>query len=163
MPSWHTTLVKLVLALYVEDTWHYFAHRALHTKNLYARIHKLHHTFTAPFSLAAEYAHPIETAVLGMGFFIPVLLFCDHVVFFWAWLALRTAQACDSHSGYNMWNPLWLLPFYGGSLYHDFHHSNFTGNYSSSFTHWDKIFGTDRDFKRNQLEKKKNPVKPKVG
>jgi sterol desaturase/sphingolipid hydroxylase (fatty acid hydroxylase superfamily) len=62
-----------------------------------------------------------------------------------------------------MWNPLWLLPFYGGSLYHDFHHSNFTGNYSSSFTHWDKIFGTDRDFKRNQLEKKKNPVKPKVG
>jgi methylsterol monooxygenase len=153
MPAWYITLAKLVAALYVEDTWHYFAHRALHIPRFYKAIHKLHHTFTSPFSFAAEYAHPIETIILGMGFFIPVVMFCDHLVFFWFWLALRTGQACDSHSGYNVWNPMWLLPFYGGSFYHDFHHSNFIGNYSSSFTHWDKIFGTDKDFKKHLAQK----------
>lgn len=34
-----------------------------------------------------------------------------------------------------------------GARFHDFHHLNFTGNYASTFTWWDKIFGTDKQFK----------------
>lgn len=41
-----------------EDMFHYFAHRALHWGPLYKNIHKLHHEFSAPIGLAAEYAHP---------------------------------------------------------------------------------------------------------
>lgn len=43
------------------------AHRALHWGPLYKRIHKLHHTYSAPFGLAAEYAHPLEILILGTG------------------------------------------------------------------------------------------------
>jgi methylsterol monooxygenase len=117
MPRWHKILGKLVLAMIIEDTWHYFMHRTLHHKSIYGQIHKIHHNFSAPFSFAAEYAHPIETAILGFGFFLPLIFLCDHLMFFWCWLALRTGQACDSHSGYNVWNPLWLLPFYGGKSF----------------------------------------------
>lgn len=43
-----------------------------------------------------------------------------------------------------------FLDFYSvfpGARFHDFHHLNFTGNYASTFTWWDKIFGTDKQFK----------------
>ena len=33
----------------------------------YQNIHKLHHEFSAPFGLAAEYAHPLEVLILGAG------------------------------------------------------------------------------------------------
>ena len=38
---------------------------------------------------------------------------------------------------------LFLSP---GAKFHDFHHMNFNGNYSSTFTWWDKIFGTDLQY-----------------
>lgn len=50
-------------------------------------------------------------------------------------------------SGYDIpLNPLNLIPFYAGSRHHDFHHMNFVGNYASTFTWWDRIFGTDSHF-----------------
>lgn len=60
----------------MEDAWHYFAHRALHHKSIYKHIHKLHHEFSAPFGLAAEYAHPVEILVLGAGTVGGPLLWC---------------------------------------------------------------------------------------
>lgn len=60
----------------MEDAWHYFAHRGLHHKSIYKHIHKLHHEFSAPFGLAAEYAHPIEILVLGLGTVGGPLLWC---------------------------------------------------------------------------------------
>ncbi|KAB1282553.1 Methylsterol monooxygenase 1 [Camelus dromedarius] len=56
-------------------------------------------------------------------------------------------------------NPLNLIPFYAGSRHHDFHHMNFIGNYASTFTWWDRIFGTDSQYvayneRMKQAEKK---------
>jgi hypothetical protein len=33
----------------------------------YKAIHKIHHQYSAPFGLAAEYASPIEVMILGFG------------------------------------------------------------------------------------------------
>ena len=55
--------------------------------------------------------------MLGIGFFIPVLLLCDHMIFMFIWLAVRMLETADVHSGYDLpLNPLRLLPFYGGEL-----------------------------------------------
>lgn len=109
--------------------------------------------------MAAEFAHPIETVVLGGGFMLGCTLFCTHLAFGWAWLVLRLVETSDVHSGYDFpWNPLHLLPGYAGARFHDFHHKNFTGNYASSFVWWDSLFGTDKEFKAFKLKQRWSTV-----
>ena len=160
MPPWYVLAYQMALSLYIEDTWHYFMHRALHHPSIYGYVHKVHHTYSAPFSFAAEYAHPIETAILGLGFFIPMVLFFQHVIWFWLWLAVRMWETADVHCGYDVtWleylNPLHWLPFYGGPRFHDFHHKAFNSNYASTFHLWDWLLGTDHMYRKHNEELKK--------
>ena len=60
-------LYQIVIFFIIEDGCHYWSHRALHWGPLYKNIHKIHHQYSAPFGLAAEYASPIEVFVLGFG------------------------------------------------------------------------------------------------
>ena len=158
IPHWYTILWRLVFCLIIEDAWHYWAHRALHHKFLYKHFHKQHHSFTAPFAIQAEYAHPFETLFTGIGFFIPFALFCDHLAFLWIWMAVRVAETVDVHSGYDIpLTPFHLLPGYAGARVHDFHHYNFVGNYAPTFIWWDFICGTDNyynDFKAKLRQEK---------
>jgi methylsterol monooxygenase len=68
-PTLFDMVASNVFFLVVEDCYQYFFHRLLHWGVFYKRIHKQHHLYSAPFGLASEYAHPIETVVLGLGFF----------------------------------------------------------------------------------------------
>uniref|UniRef100_A0ABI7X303 Fatty acid hydroxylase domain-containing protein n=3 Tax=Felinae TaxID=338152 RepID=A0ABI7X303_FELCA len=97
MPRWCLLLVKCLGCAVIEDTWHYFLHRLLHHKRIYKYIHKVHHEFQAPFGMEAEYAHPLETLILGTGFFIGIMLLCDHVIFLWAWVTIRLMETIDVH------------------------------------------------------------------
>ena len=81
------------------------AHQLLHTPILYRHIHKLHHKYSAPFGLAAEYAHPLEVMILGTGTIVGPLLWCWlkpnlHIITVYIWITLRLFQAIDAHSGY---------------------------------------------------------------
>ncbi|EGF79958.1 hypothetical protein BATDEDRAFT_19828 [Batrachochytrium dendrobatidis JAM81] len=145
--------------LFMEDFYQYFAHRLLHWGILYKNIHKLHHEFSAPFGIASEYAHPMETLILGLGFFLGplvwVLTFHDlHVISLAVWLAVRLIQVVDSHSGYDFpWSLRHIFPFWAGADFHDYHHMAFVGNYSSSFRWWDWAFGTDNAYQQWKLKK----------
>lgn len=106
-PSWRTMLPQITLFFIFEDIWHYFAHQALHYGPLYKRIHKLHHKYSAPFGLAAEYAHPVETFTLGAGTIGGPLVYCWltgnlHILTMYIWVTLRLFQAIDAHSGYGV-------------------------------------------------------------
>jgi methylsterol monooxygenase len=143
---WYTYIPKMFACLVLEDTWHYWCHRALHHKSIYGAVHKIHHFYTAPFGMVAEYAHPVETVVLGFGFFIPIGLLSDHALFIFLWFLVRQVQTHEAHLGYRLpFNPLYLIPFYGGAEAHDLHHKTFECNYSSTFTWWDRIGGTYED------------------
>lgn len=163
MPAWYSMIPRMLFCLMCEDTWHYWAHRALHHKALYGPIHKMHHTFNIPFGMAAEYAHPIETIVLGVGFFVPLPFVCSHLYVFWCWLAVRMLQTTDVHSGFDVpfFSPLKIIPFYGGVRFHDFHHSYFNANYASTFTFWDWLCGTDKPYTAAEA-KRKAAIKGKV-
>jgi len=54
-------------------------------------------------------------------------------------------DAVLEHSGYYIWNPLHALPFYGGIVFHDYHHTGFTTNYASRFSFLDRLFGTYKE------------------
>jgi methylsterol monooxygenase len=85
----------------------YIAHQALHTGILYKHIHKIHHKYSAPFGLAAEYAHPAEVFILGAGTILGPLIYCFftanlHIITVYIWIVLRLFQAIDAHSGYGL-------------------------------------------------------------
>jgi methylsterol monooxygenase len=78
----------------MEDTFHYWMHRALHWGPLYKNIHKVHHQYSAPFGLAAEYAHPAEVFILGFGTVGSPILYCAitrnlHLITMYIWITLR--------------------------------------------------------------------------
>lgn len=108
------------------------AHQALHYGPLYRNIHKLHHRYSAPFGLAAEFAHPAEILILGMGTIGGPLLYCYltqnlHIVTVYIWVCMRLHQAVDAHSGYDFpWSLRNIFPLWSGAEHHDFHHMAFT-------------------------------------
>ena len=73
-PIWKMVYQILIFFL-LEDTWHYWNHRLLHWGPMYKHIHKIHHQYSAPFGMAAEYASPIEVMLLGAGTVGPPLLY----------------------------------------------------------------------------------------
>lgn len=148
-PSVWTMAYQIAVFFVLEDTWHYFSHRALHWGPLYKAIHKIHHQYSAPFGMAAEYASPIEVMILGFGTVGCPILWCAvtgdlHIFTMYVWIVLRLFQAVDSHSGYEFpWSLHHFLPFWAGADHHDLHHEKFVGNYSSSFRWWDYLLNTE--------------------
>ncbi|KAJ6507259.1 hypothetical protein C8R47DRAFT_1100654 [Mycena vitilis] len=150
-----------------EDMFHYFAHQALHYGPLYKHIHKIHHKYSAPFGLAAEYAHPAEVAILGTGTIGGPLLWAAvtgdlHIYSMYIWITLRLFQAIDAHSGYDFpWSLQHIIPFWSGAEHHDFHHMAFTNNFSTSFRWWDRLLGTDTKYREYSARVKaaKNAMK----
>ncbi|ELT93640.1 hypothetical protein CAPTEDRAFT_151524 [Capitella teleta] len=161
MPRWYDMAWRVFMCAVIEDTWHYWIHRLAHDRRVYKYVHKVHHYFQAPFGMTAEYAHPVETVVLGMGFIWGIIFFCNHFSLMWVWVTVRLLETIDVHSGYELpyINILHLIPGYAGARFHDFHHFNFRGNYASTFVWWDKLCGTDIQY--NEYQAKLNQVKNK--
>jgi len=149
-PSLFTMAYQIAIFFVLEDTWHYWTHRAMHTiPFLYKNIHKIHHQYSAPFGLAAEYASPIEVMMLGLGTVGSPILWCAltgelHILTMYVWIVFRLFQAIDAHSGYEFpWSLHHFLPFWAGADHHDTHHERFIGNYASSFRWWDYFLDTE--------------------
>ncbi len=103
----------------------------------------------------------MEVLLLGLGTIGPPFVLCYmtggdlHVLTVYVWILLRLFQAIDAHSGYHFpFSMANYFPVWAGALHHDSHHENFTGNYASSFTYLDHIFGTDSLWKKQQARKK---------
>jgi methylsterol monooxygenase len=114
-----------------------------------------------------------------MGFFWGILFLCNHFFMMWAWVTVRLLETIDVHSGYEIpyINVMHLIPGYAGlssfstkskiaddfvfagAKFHDFHHFNFLGNYASTFSWWDRLMGTDKQYReyltKVEEEKKK--------
>lgn len=169
-PLWRIAM-QVSIFFVMEDTWHYWFHRALHYGPLYRSIHKLHHTYSAPFGLAAEYASPIEVMLLGIGIVGSPILWVSltkdlHLVTMYIWIVLRLFQAIDAHSGYDFpWSLRHVLPFWAGADHHDLHHEKFIGNYASSFRWWDFCLDTEAGLEaaKKRREKKLAAIKEKKG
>ena len=148
-PHWKKIAIQIGLFFLGEDMWHYWMHRLFHYGVFYKYIHKQHHRYAAPFGMAAEYAHPMETMILGFGTVgMPILyvLYTGHLHLFTLclWISLRLFQAVDSHSGYDFpWSLNKFFPLWAGAEHHDLHHHYFIGNYASSFRWWDYTMDTE--------------------
>ena len=164
-PSLLTMALQIAVFFVIEDTGHYWLHRALHWGPLYKNIHKIHHQYSAPFGLAAEYASPIEVMLLGIPTVGTPILWCAitgnlHILTMYTWIVLRLFQAIDAHSGYEFpWSLHHFLPVWAGAQHHDVHHEKFIGNYSSSFRWWDKLMDTEAGFEAQKRRRERRMIK----
>jgi len=132
----------------VVDACFFTTHRILHTPHLYASVHKFHHTYTAPFALAAVYAHPFEhlfSNVLSIS--LGPLLMRSHPISAAVWGCLASFSTLNSHSGFS-------FPFITDG--HDWHHREFTENYGAGLMLFDKfVFGTNTKYQAYKKEGEK--------
>ena len=140
---------QLILIFLIDDLYFYFYHSALHTKFLYKHIHKTHHRSTMPIPMEYIFTHPLEWFFGAIGPFIGLVVIASfseiNIYAFWVMSALRNLHELDIHSGIKSSKITSLIPFYGTTEHHDLHHSKNKGNYASTFTLWDKVFGTEID------------------
>jgi len=137
---------QLFLILVIDDLYFYFLHSFMH-KNKYVlkKIHKIHHRAITPVALEYIYVHPIEWMMGYLGPFLGILVisYFGPVSFFsfWAYQIIRNLHELDVHSGLKSKFSKWI-PFWGETEHHDKHHEALNGNYATTFTFWDEIFGT---------------------
>jgi|ERR1711971_218 len=99
----------------------------------YARIHKIHHTWTAPVSFVAIYCHPLEHIVSNiMPLLAGPLLCSSHVASSGVFMSVGIIHTLAVHSGY------WICDDNG---LHDEHHRKFNVNYGVTGL-MDSLYGT---------------------
>jgi len=125
----------------IEEYLFYWSHRLLHVY-FYQDIHKRHHEFRAPISIAAEYAHPIELILSNIFPLIagPMLL-GSHIFTVWLWLILAITGTCNHHCGYHL---PWLKGL-SSPEFHDYHHYNFNSNFGL-MGYLDYLYDTNKGY-----------------
>ena len=122
--------LQLVATRYVAGALFYYAHRVLHTRWLFKRVHKKHHEYTEPNAIEAFYAHPLEHVIIMFCELFPAYLCRLPMWVTVLWSLAVIANALAVHSGW--WE-------FGRS--HDLHHKYFTVNFGG--WEWlDRLHGT---------------------
>jgi len=144
LPGLFQMYKHFAIAHFFNNFFFYWAHRLVHAKPLYARIHKQHHNWLATRSIGAEYAHPIEQVLANTGPSVgSMLLFGRHPLVFWMWLAFRLEETYEAHSNYYFGDTFLAkigLTHAENAAFHSAHHSVNRGNFG--FWHLDWLFGT---------------------
>uniref|UniRef100_A0A7S2HNS0 Fatty acid hydroxylase domain-containing protein n=1 Tax=Helicotheca tamesis TaxID=374047 RepID=A0A7S2HNS0_9STRA len=142
----------------VNEMLFYYGHRLLHTRALYASIHKIHHEFRSPVALAAEYCHPLEMLLSDIiPLFSGAILLQTHLYTLYVWIVFATLGTQCHHCGYD-WP--WMTGAHQPN-FHDFHHENFNCNFGNVLL-LDWFHKTDVmyvDYMKQQQQKKKQQQK----
>lgn len=122
LPGSWTLARDAVVWMIVEEVMFFYVHRWLHeNRRMYAAIHKLHHTWTAPVSYVAIYCHPLEHLISNVAPLLAGPILCgSHIAAIGVYLFLGLVHTTAVHSGY------WVCDDNG---MHDEHHRKFTVNY----------------------------------
>ncbi len=126
--------VKIILSYLLTEIWFYHFHLLIHHPHLYTKIHKIHHRFRSPFSLAALYCTPYEVIFLNLfSVSLGPIIFQIPDPIIYVWYFLVSLNVLVTHSGIH-------IPYIITDE-HDTHHRVYNKNYGLSI-YLDWIYGT---------------------
>jgi len=168
--GWTWILVSFALLLFINDTFFYWSHRAMHHPKLYKFFHRVHHESTDPSPLTAFAFHPSEAVVENTMAFVLPFVMPLHFGVILVWQMFDMLNNVLGHLGYEAypkgWVKLPILKYKTASTHHNMHHQLFNGNYALYFTWWDKWMGTefkDYETRHEQIFERKNTKKSNEG
>jgi len=144
---WYAPLSALVY-LFVQDSWFYWTHRAMHHKRIFRLAHGVHHQSRPPTAWTAMSFHPIEA--LSGAVVIPVLVFIIpiHITMLALVLTIATIMGVTNHMGWEIFPPRLVHSSFGNwvitASHHERHHEEYRCNFGLYFRFWDRLCGTDR-------------------
>ncbi|KAL1406619.1 C-4 sterol methyl oxidase [Vanrija albida] len=123
LPGWGVSFGTFLFAMLCEEVGFFYVHRFFHGKRWYAYVHKLHHQYTAPVALAAEYCTMVEHLLSNLfPLVISFIILKSHWSMFMLFFNMLQFDTLAAHSDYN-------IPFLADALVHDWHHYSYTENY----------------------------------
>jgi Delta7-sterol 5-desaturase len=149
-PLW-TIVWQFALIVIAHDAWFYWAHRAMHSKQLFRATHLHHHKSRTPTPWTA-YSFTATEAVIEVAF-VPVFLlatsqlgiaYAGFAILFFIWhQMIRNVMA---HAGSELFPAGWVdnpwTDWITTTTHHDLHHSS-GHNFGFYFTFWDRWMGTE--------------------
>jgi sterol desaturase/sphingolipid hydroxylase (fatty acid hydroxylase superfamily) len=103
-------------------------HRLFHTRFLYSKFHKVHHSHLNPVAIGNLNFHWFE-ALIGTSptfFAAPLILGKSmHSFTILIWALYLSYESIEAHCGYELpWSPFRIIPFAASATYHNYHHSH---------------------------------------
>jgi sterol desaturase/sphingolipid hydroxylase (fatty acid hydroxylase superfamily) len=151
LPLWYLPLSVFVY-LFVQDTWFYWTHRAMHIPRLFRLAHAVHHQSRPPTAWTAMSFHPLEA--LSGAVVVPVLVFLlpIHVAMLGLVLAIASVMGVTNHMGWEIFPRRLVHSAFGNwvitASHHERHHEEYRCNFGLYFRFWDRVCGTDRGLTR---------------
>ncbi|MGB3469266.1 MAG: sterol desaturase family protein [Erythrobacter sp.] len=153
-PLWYWPF-SVFIYLFVQDSWFYWSHRAMHTPRLFRIAHAVHHESRPPTVWTAMSFHPIEA--LSGAIVVPILVFIVpiHIAMLGVVLGIATLMGVTNHMGWEVF-PRWLVHSMLGkwlitASHHERHHEEYRCNFGLYFRFWDRVCGTDRGFSKRMI------------
>ena len=140
-------LLSVPLLMFLHDTYFYFAHRLMHHKVLFDRVHKVHHLSRNPSPWASFCFHPFEAFVEALILPLLILVVPVHPIALLIFVTVMSVFGVVNHTGYelyskefvtNRWLSAWLTV-----THHQMHHTHYRTNFGLYFTLWDRWLGTE--------------------
>lgn len=138
----------VVALLVAHDTWFYWTHRAMHSRLLFKRFHRLHHRSITPTPFTAYAFEWTEAAVQALFVIIWISIIPTPWIAVFLFLGIMIVRNVWGHCGTEL-HPRGMADhrFWGNvttTTHHDLHHNgSFSHNYGLYFTWWDRLMGTE--------------------
>jgi len=144
--GWTWFIVSIPLVLVLHDTWFYWAHRLMHHRLLYRRVHLVHHRSINPTPWASFAFHPLEAVVEAGGILFQAFLLPLHPGTLAIAMLIMTLYNVYGHLGWELYPRGFAAHsigrFFNTSVSHNQHHAQAKNNYALYFLWWDRWCGT---------------------
>jgi Delta7-sterol 5-desaturase len=140
-------LLSVPLLLVLHDAYFYWVHRFMHvSKEVFKRVHLVHHLSHDPTPFAMYAFHPIEATIEFAFIPLAMIVLPLHPMSLMAFVLASAAINAYGHLGYEMmpsgFTKHRVLGIFNTSTHHNLHHSSTHYNFGLYFTFWDRVMGT---------------------
>lgn len=164
---WYWTLLSILLAIIIHDTYFYWLHRLIHHPRLFHPVHSVHHQSHNPTSLAAYSFNLLEGILESLVVVLILFVIPTNVITVLVYGLLGFLFNVYGHLGHEI-APRWfqksfLFRIFTTSVYHNMHHARGRYNYGLYFRFWDMVMGTESpqyEEKFEEVQRRRFPEDP---